>query len=544
MRPLSILLADDCTLTTDAIGEQLRALGHTVTVAESGEAAVEIYRSKPIELILMDLAMPGQGGLAAIRAIREIAPTRWTPILVITSKLNFEDLRESFVAGADDYINKPVRLCHLEVRIHQMMRIVAMQQSSNALIEHAIEGIVRIDCSVVIKLFNQAAERIFGYAGSEVVGQNLRMLMPAPYRGAHDHYVQHYLTSGEAGSIGYGREVHGQRKNGEIFPMYLGVSQVETLDDHFFVGLIRDLSVERELRSQLLESLRFLADLIENSAAATFVKDSQGRYRLVNKKYEEIIGRAREEVLGRTDAELFAAGDRHLSGGDDENVIVSGRGGENQESIEFADGTRHYLSVRFPTSDGGGDINGLCGMATEITELKRTQAQLERFSQYDDLTGLLNRRQFLVLARNEIYRSSRYQGSLAMLMLDLDYFKQINDRHGHPAGDAVLRTTGALVHDSLRSHDLAGRLGGEEFAILLAEVSPVGALAAAEQLRCRFERQAFEIGAERPLQCTLSIGVAHLSATHSGVEALLHDADLGLYRAKQGGRNRVCLHPG
>jgi diguanylate cyclase (GGDEF)-like protein/PAS domain S-box-containing protein len=544
MRPLNILLADDCTMTTEVIGEQLRALGHTVTVVDSGEAAVEIYRSSPIELVLMDLDMPGQGGLAAIRAIREMTPGRWTPILVITAKLDFEDIHESFLAGADDYINKPVRPSHLEIRIHQMMRIAALQRRSMAVIDHVIEGIIQIDRSGIIHLFNQAAERIFGYTEAEVIGQNVRMLMPSPHQEAHDQYLGHHLNTGESRIIGRGREVQGRRKNGEIFPLHLGVTEVETPDDRFFVGLIRDLSVEQQLRSQLLESQRFLADLIENSAAATFVKDCQGRYRLVNKKYEEITGRSRDDVLGQTDAELSAVGERHLSSAADEAVMRSGQVIEDHESLDFEDGPRHYLSVRFPTRDSHGEINGLCGMATDVSELKRTQEQLERLSQYDDLTGLFNRRHFLALARNEIYRSSRYRGGLAALMLDIDHFKQINDQYGHQAGDAVLRTAGVLIRDSLRNHDIAGRLGGEEFAILLTDTSGEGAAAAAERLRSRFAAQAFDIGTSEPLRCTLSIGVAHLHATHSGIEALLHEADQGLYRAKHNGRNRVCRHPG
>jgi PAS domain-containing protein len=116
-----------------------------------------------------------------------------------------------------------------------------------------------------------------------VLGENVKMLMPSPHREAHDTYIGDYLATGERRIIGIGREVQGQRKNGELFPMHLGVSEVETPDEQFFVGIVRDLSEENALRAALSENRHFLADVIENSPDATYVKDRAGRYLLVNR---------------------------------------------------------------------------------------------------------------------------------------------------------------------------------------------------------------------------------------------------------------------
>ena len=131
------------------------------------------------------------------------------------------------------------------------------------------------------------------------------MLMPSPHREAHDTYIGDYLATGERRIIGIGREVQGQRKNGELFPMHLGVSEVETPDDQFFVGIVRDLSEENALRAALSENRHFLADVIENSPDATYVKDRAGRYLLVNREAARVMGQAAEHLLGQDDVAVF-----------------------------------------------------------------------------------------------------------------------------------------------------------------------------------------------------------------------------------------------
>ncbi len=541
MRPLNILLAEDCMITSAILSEQLRFLGHSVTVVQSGEAAVACYADAVIDLILMDLEMPGQGGIVAIRAIRAMRGVKYCPILVISSKLGFDYVRDSFMAGADDFINKPISPRNLEIRIHQMMRIVTQQQSLDALIDNVIEGVVQIDRSGVITLFNKAAELIFGYTAAEVIGMNVSVLMPAPDQENHPGFINRYFQSGKAGIIGKGGEVQGRRKNAEIFPMHLGISQVETSDGLFFVGLIRDLSEEKRLRAQVLESQAFLTDVIENSAAATFVKDELGRYRLVNKKFESLVGRSRDEILGRRDEDLPVLAALRLSDTRDEAVMREGDVIETQESMASEDDARHYISVRFPIRDSQGEISGLCGMLTDVTELKRTQDRLELLSQHDELTGLFNRRHFLTIARAAFAQFLNRREGLAVLMIDIDHFKRINDRYGHHAGDSVLKTAGHVMHAALRDNDVLGRLGGEEFGVLLRDCTREGALLVAERLRHEFSKKIFDVGATDELRCTLSIGLAFMRPDHEDIDVVIKEADQALYRAKHAGRNQVCV---
>lgn len=204
MKPLNILLADDSKSVGLFVAEHLRSGGHQVTYVESGEAAVAAYREQTFDLVLMDVLMPGIGGLAAVKQIKAIPTTVWVPVIIITGLEAEEDILNGFMAGADDYIVKPIKPMALDIRIRSMMRIAAIQRSTTAVINNVIEGIIQIDRVGRIGRFNRAAEAIFGYTEAEVMGKNVNMLMPSPYKEAHDDYIASHVATGQAKVIGIG----------------------------------------------------------------------------------------------------------------------------------------------------------------------------------------------------------------------------------------------------------------------------------------------------------------------------------------------------
>jgi diguanylate cyclase (GGDEF)-like protein len=157
----------------------------------------------------------------------------------------------------------------------------------------------------------------------------------------------------------------------------------------------------------------------------------------------------------------------------------------------------------------------------------------------DGLTGLFNHRHFQERLAEEFKRLGRYPRPLSLLLADIDYFKKVNDAYGHPAGDAVLRKTAAILRRIVRETDIPARYGGEEFAALLIDTDKAGALRVAERLRKAVAESAFEVDHQRALKVTVSIGVASCPDGASGRKELVELADKALYRAKHGGRNRV-----
>ena len=174
-----------------------------------------------------------------------------------------------------------------------------------------------------------------------------------------------------------------------------------------------------------------------------------------------------------------------------------------------------------------------------VSELAKEADMLERLACLDGMTGLNNRRHFSALAAMEWSRFKRYGRPLALLMLDIDFFKSINDRYGHDVGDQVIRAVADILQKQKRSSDVVGRMGGEEFALLLPEASVESAAAAGDRLRRLLAEGPIAVGEDR-IPVTLSVGVATCHLGTSGIEQLLKEADIALYEAKRTGRNRVC----
>jgi len=196
--------------------------------------------------------------------------------------------------------------------------------------------------------------------------------------------------------------------------------------------------------------------------------------------------------------------------------------------------------VRTPLDD---DEPGYCLVIRDITDKREASEQLRLTHSCDHLTGIANRRTFFEAAEVELGRWHRAPRPLSLLLLDADHFKDVNDRHGHPAGDAVLRDLALTLGATFRDVDVVARVGGEEFAVLLPSTAVEGALAVATRLLARLAQRVVEVDGQR-ITYTVSGGIAAMDAGVSGLDALMKRADEALYAAKNAGRNQVvCWRP-
>ena len=181
-------------------------------------------------------------------------------------------------------------------------------------------------------------------------------------------------------------------------------------------------------------------------------------------------------------------------------------------------------------------------LAAILTVVFRQREDMQKLATVDVLTGLLSRRHFMVLAEQELGRAIRYKGDLSVLMVDIDHFKTINDTHGHQVGDRVLRRIGEVFRSVLREIDFVGRLGGEEFAVVLPETAILQAFEVAERLRRTIETTEISLEHGLPQTVSVSIGVSSLHDPETNIDTLLGRADRALYEAKSQGRNQVCFY--
>jgi len=210
--------------------------------------------------------------------------------------------------------------------------------------------------------------------------------------------------------------------------------------------------------------------------------------------------------------------------------------------IRRGDGALRYIQARARIYyDAAGKAVRIVGTNEDVTERRILLGKLEQQANQDSLTGLSNRRHFMEQGEMELARVQRYGEALSVFMLDIDHFKIVNDTHGHKAGDVVLQKLGHLLLETLRTVDIIGRIGGEEFAILLPETNLQEASEIAERLREVVAHSEVVLEAGLPLHFTVSIGVATLQDKGVNLDKLLSLADKALYQAKESGRNKVCV---
>ncbi len=215
---------------------------------------------------------------------------------------------------------------------------------------------------------------------------------------------------------------------------------------------------------------------------------------------------------------------------------------------------RSYAGVPLVTSDGY-NIGALCAVDTKTREFTEgeldilrnfarivvNEMELRRIAERDQLTGALTRRGFIEKANQEIARCQRHGRTASLIVLDVDHFKSVNDTWGHPAGDIVLRDLATTLDTTGRATDLLGRLGGEEFAMLLPETGTPEAQAAAERFRAAVETRPIAVAPTRTIAVTASFGIAMLDETITTAEDWIARADGPLYQAKREGRNRCAV---
>ncbi|MDO9140029.1 MAG: diguanylate cyclase, partial [Methylobacter sp.] len=305
------------------------------------------------------------------------------------------------------------------------------------------------------------------------------------------------------------------------------------------IGMLIDITDRRLLEQRLLEQKALLDTVLNNIDSHVYMKDQDRRYLYANPSVAALFGHSPDDIVGKIDSDLmpqeaadrFAPLDRH--------VLDTGEKSCGEEMLNDTNGEmRYFWSTKLPIWKDG-KVTSYVGISTDITEVIRMKEEFRKLANTDMLTGIDNRRSFFARAEIELKRAQRHGTRLAILVIDIDHFKQINDSQGHATGDCAIIAFAQASLKELRDIDLLGRLGGDEFAVLLPDTSLEGAIVVAERIRCAVEALRILGKKGEPLHMTSSIGGVMVGADITCVDDALAKADAALYRSKLQGRNRI-----
>ena len=288
-----------------------------------------------------------------------------------------------------------------------------------------------------------------------------------------------------------------------------------------------------------------LNTILDSVEAYIYIKDPQLRYQYANRKVCELFGQPLAQVIGKTDADFFDAATAENLRLNDRQVFSNDARLEEEETNRTADGaiTQTFLSIKLPLHRPDGSAYALCGISTDITRHKQAEEAIHQLAYYDPLTQLPNRRFLMERLQQTLAASERSHAGGALLFIDVDNFKDLNDTLGHAMGDQLLCQMASRLSTCTRAQDTLARLGGDEFVVMLQGLSPQKD-EAVQQARQVAQKILAQVSAPYPLQTqtyqtSVSIGIALFSGPNVSRDELLKQADLAMYRAKSDGRNTL-----
>jgi len=486
-----ILVADDDEAVLESVTWLLQENGYDVVPANGGTACLEQLERRPPDLILLDILMPDADGCQLLERIK--ADERWRdlPVLMLSAQPPEEASVRSLGLGAADFIRKPYRPKELLARVQAQLRSGALMRSTRAALQRTEEQLIRAQQDADSR--RKLVDILHEVTGDLSVSELFHLLVR---RAARALSVSHC-------SVVLARP---------------GDTQASVVAAFENPGL-QQLTVQLERYPELKAAL--------DSGQPVLVEDLD-----THPLYEgvrHVWGIEGIEVPIRSVIALPFSVDRGQYG------VFLVRRTRDQERFGPADLEFAQAVITAAVA--------VIQRAQIVESTMADNARLEQLAQTDPLTQLLNRRALTERITAEMERALRYDSTMALLMIDLDHFKRVNDTYGHLVGDDVLRDVGQLLGDTIRTSDIVARYGGEEFLVLLPETDDAGAESFAERIREAIDQRPFASeSVPEPLRLTASVGVAvYPAARIESVEDLFARADAALYRAKADGRNRVRM---
>ncbi len=518
-----ILVVDDDTNLRKTLADILRVKGYETVVAANGKEAISMAEHEMFSLALIDLMLPDMLGLEVMARIKAISPL--TEAIILTGHASLDTAIEATAQGAFSYVLKPYQMDDL---LQTIRHGIERQQAQAEIIRLAAfprlhpNPVIEVNAAGEVTYLNPAAEKLFpdliSMGWSHPLLQGLGKLTATLRQDTQQGEAVHETQVGEATY-----ELH--------------ISYIREVDlIHFYIF---DITERKKAESEL-----HIHAAVFETQEGLIITDANSVILRVNQAFTDITGYTSEEAVGKT-PHLFKS-DRHDADFYRALWETIQRAGTWQGEVWNRRKNGEVYPALLTISavmSGDGTVAYYVGSQVDITEHKAADEAIKNLAFYDQLTGLPNRRLLLDRLHQAFAFSARSGREGALLFIDLDNFKDINDTLGHDIGDLLLQQVAQRMESCLREGDTVARLGGDEFVVLLEDLSaqPVEAITQAETVGEKILamlNQPYQL-ATHEYHSTPSIGATLFSDHHQSGEELLKRADIAMYQAKKVGRNTL-----
>jgi len=532
----TILIVDDNETGRQLLGRILTSAGYEIISTGNGEQALEIFRQQKPDLIITDLNMPVMNGFEFAEAVRAETNSAHVPIIFMSAMYrDMESKVKAMDIGGNEYLTQPIDRDELIYKVKAMLRnknlydellrsreaLKESEQKYRTLFNNATDSLYLIDAKTLQILdCNPKASAVTGYSATELKTMTIADLHPASEQ---EIVKKIFKKMSKAGSFSDISGINQISNEGGTIPIEINATTFKMGNKMYSLGIFRDITERKKAQEQLMNEKNQLLNILDAMEDGVYIVNKDYDIEYINPVFKKELG----AVKGHKCYEYFHKAKKICPMCKNMDVFA---GKTIRWEWSSPQNQRDYDIIDTPITNHDGSISKL-SIFRDITERKIMEAKLRKAAITDNLTGLFNRRGFITICEKHLNLAKRQKRRLSLLYIDLDNFKLINDQLGHNEGDRALKDTADILQKSFRESDIVARIGGDEFGVLLTEITD-GADRVISTIRENLD--ALNERTDRTYQLSLSIGFASYDpGMPVSIDKLMSLADKAMYENKK-----------